>query len=59
MLSHPGETVSIYQIAQFFNEGFIDALNPSNIISGFTATGIFPFNLDVFTEELPIQLQFC
>lgn len=42
MLSHPGQTVGIYDIAALFNEAFIRLMTPANITSAFKCTGIFP-----------------
>lgn len=51
MFAHPGETVTIYEIAAIFNEAFVHAMSPGNIISSFRTTGIFPFNRECFTDD--------
>ena len=51
MRSNPGKTVTIWQIAELTGRAFTSAASPTNIISGFRSTGIFPLNTDIFTEE--------
>nr|CAH7758966.1 unnamed protein product [Callosobruchus chinensis] len=51
MIRHPGETLSIYNVAELVGQAFDKAMTPSNIKSGFKKTGIFPFDRDVFTED--------
>lgn len=50
MRSNPGKTASIYQIAGCVNDAFMSAMTPRNISSGFRATGIFPYNRDIFSD---------
>lgn len=50
--NHPGKTITIYDVAEIFGIAFYRSMTPSNITSGFKATGIYPFNRDVFSEEL-------
>lgn len=52
LTNHPGKTVSIYDVAELFNIAFQRSMTPSNIQSGFRTPGIFPFNREVFAEEL-------
>lgn len=52
MRSNPGKTVSIYQVAGLVNEAFISTVTPRNITSGFRSTGIFPYNQDIFPDEM-------
>ena len=42
--SHPGGRISIKEIAKLSASAFSSAFTRQNIISGFSATGIFPFN---------------
>ncbi|ELU18441.1 hypothetical protein CAPTEDRAFT_57351, partial [Capitella teleta] len=42
--SHPGKTISIYDIPALAYEAQMQAMTARNIISGFCSTGIFPFN---------------
>lgn len=51
MFSHPGTTVSIYEVAEIFNEAFVQAMTPKNIIEGFKSCGIFPFKRDIFSKD--------
>ena len=41
---HPGEIISIKHIAELSTGPFQEAVTPKNIIAGFKATWIFPFN---------------
>ncbi|XP_049915579.1 uncharacterized protein LOC126399567 isoform X1 [Epinephelus moara] len=49
--SNPGKTASIYQIPGCVKEAFMSAMMPRNINTGFTSTGIFPYNRDIFSDE--------
>ncbi len=51
MLTHPGRTVSIYEITELVKQAFMSAMTPTNITSGFRATGIYPYNRDIFPDE--------
>ncbi|CAH2003035.1 unnamed protein product [Acanthoscelides obtectus] len=50
MVFNPGQTLSIYNIAALASQAFELAFTPKNILSSFSATGIYPLNRDVFTE---------
>ena len=50
-LSHPGETLSLYYVAELSNKAFVKSCTLENITSSFRRTGIFPFNSDIFTED--------
>lgn len=50
MTNNQGKTVTIYNIPGIEKLALPKAINPTNIISGFQATGIAPFNRDIFTE---------
>lgn len=50
MVSNPGQTLSIYNIASLASRAFELAFTPKNIVAGFSSTGICPLNRDVFTE---------
>ena len=43
MSSNPGKVVTIFQFSQLFSTAWIRAI-PSNIATGFRATGVFPVN---------------
>lgn len=49
-VSHPGQVCSIYEIAGLVNEALSKAATPANIFSAFKATGIFPFNNNIFSD---------
>ncbi|GBP95293.1 hypothetical protein EVAR_101145_1 [Eumeta japonica] len=51
MLSNPGKTVTIYQVAQFVKEAYLSAFNSQNITQEFLKTGIYPLNSNTFNEE--------
>ena len=42
--SHPGERFGIYNVASAVNNAFLSAMTPRNIIAGFRATGIYPYD---------------
>ena len=48
--SHPGRTVTIYDIPTLVAEAQLQAMSPRNIKAGFAATGIYPYNRDIFTD---------
>lgn len=50
MTNNPGKTVTIYDIPGIVKLALPKAITPTNIISGFQATGIAPYNRDVFTD---------
>jgi len=47
--------ITEYEIAQIMKTAYLKATTPSNISSGFAATGIFPFDPDKVTESECIQ----
>ena len=51
MVSHPGKTITIYDVAEPVGKADKQALTPRTIRSGFAASGIWPFNRDVFEED--------
>ncbi|XP_045457548.1 MFS-type transporter clz9-like [Melitaea cinxia] len=51
MISQPGKTVPIYEVAQFANTAYVAAFSMENVIAGFQKTGIHPFNKNTFTED--------
>lgn len=48
--SNPGKTVTIYDIPGLVKQAQMIAITPLNIVAGFKACGIQPFNRDIFTE---------
>lgn len=51
MLSHPGQTVTIYHLAETSGSAYMKALTPSNITKGFMKSGISPYNKDIFDDQ--------
>ena len=51
IISHPGKTITIYDVAELVGKADEQALTPKTIRSGFAASGIWPFNKDVFGED--------
>lgn len=49
--SNPGKTMTIYDIPSVVRQALPNAVTPKNIKSGFSVTGIWPFNKDIFTDE--------
>lgn len=50
MNTNPGKTITIYEIAALSSEAMNRALTPSNILSAFKKTGIYPYNRSVFED---------
>ena len=44
MSSHPGKRVTIYNFSELFSQAWFQAMIPRTIMSGFRATGVYPFN---------------
>lgn len=51
MYQHPGQTITMYDIPGLFGEAFKKSMTPSNIMSGFKACGIHPFDRDIFSDD--------
>ncbi|GFO47093.1 pogo transposable element with krab domain [Plakobranchus ocellatus] len=51
MVNHPGQLISIHNVAEIVCKSYPQAFAPRNILSGFNVTGIWPFNPNNFTEE--------
>ncbi|KAF2885597.1 hypothetical protein ILUMI_20581 [Ignelater luminosus] len=51
IVRHPGQTLTIYNVAELVGQAFDKFMTPSNIKSEFGKTGIFPFDRDIFTED--------
>lgn len=50
MMQHPGEPLSIYEVAECVGIAHEKALTPSNFINAFKKCGIYPFDANVFTD---------
>jgi hypothetical protein len=46
--THPGKTLTIYDLPGIVNYAILNTFVPSNITSGFASAGIFPFNPDKY-----------
>ena len=55
MYNHPSQRLSIHDVAGIVGKAFPRAFTISNILSGFQATGISPFDSDIFTGSDFIQ----
>nr|CAI5824046.1 unnamed protein product [Callosobruchus analis] len=51
MLSNPGKTVTIYNIPSFVKDVSSQSLSQSNVLSGFSATSIHPYNPNIFKDD--------
>ena len=51
MVNHPGQPITIHDIAEIVGSAYPLAFTPMNIVSGFKCTGIYPYNPNVFSEE--------
>lgn len=49
--NHPGRAVSEADVAEIFACAYANASTYRNAVSGFTKTGINPYNPDIFTDE--------
>ncbi|XP_052741851.1 uncharacterized protein LOC128198807 [Bicyclus anynana] len=50
MNNNPGRVVTVFQITKIFTEAYLKAAVPLNSMNGFSKTGIYPFNPDIFTN---------
>lgn len=50
MKTHPGKTISIYDIPGLVKDVFPMAATPSNVMAGFRVSGVYPFNRNIFTD---------
>ena len=51
MISNPGKTVTVDNVAQFAIDAFYDGFNMKNITSGFKYTEIWQINKNIFSDE--------
>ena len=49
--TNPGKTLTIYDLLCIIKNALQTTFTPANITSGFAATGIFPFDTNVFQES--------
>ena len=50
-LSHSGETLSLYYVAELSSKAFVKSCTLENITSSLRRTGIFLFDSDIFTKD--------
>lgn len=50
LVRNPGQTITIYNVADLVGVAFENAFTPKNIKSGFSKSGIYPFNDQIFTD---------
>lgn len=51
MVSHQGQTINTLDIATLVGRAYRRAFTLSNITKGFSATDIYPFNPNVFSDK--------
>lgn len=51
LVSNPGKTVSLYEVAGFVNVAYSESFSIHNICKSFLKTGLYPFNSSIFTEN--------
>ena len=51
MTNNHGKKITEYDMSAILKPAFLKAMTPSNIISGFKSTGIYPYNPDVITDD--------
>jgi hypothetical protein len=49
MVNHPGQPITLKNIADLVGQAHQRAFTPKNIIKGFSKTGIYPFNSHIFS----------
>lgn len=47
---NPGKVITLWQVASLFGSAFLNAATMRTAVKGFEATGIWPVNMDVFTD---------
>lgn len=51
LIANPAKTMTIYDVAECAGQAYPHAFTQKNIQSGFTVSGIFPFNRNIFEEH--------
>lgn len=51
MTNNPGKRITIYDVPSISSSALVSAATPRNIINGFSVSGIWPFNMNVFSED--------
>jgi len=50
MRQHPGRAVTSWQVAELFGSAYCKAASLGSAVSGFTASGLWPLNIGVFSD---------
>ena len=56
-LMHPNKDITVHMLPQFACKAWIKGCTPSNVLSGFASTGIWPINSGIFPEDAFIGAQ--
>lgn len=56
-LMHPNKQITVHQLPEFASEAWTKASTPSNILSGFRSTGIWPINRNIFPDDAFVGAQ--
>lgn len=48
---HPNEHLTVHQLPEFAADAWTRGATPSNILSGFRSTGIWPIDRNIFPDE--------
>ena len=51
VISHPNVALTEYMLPELACEAWLTACTPRNILNGFSATGIWPLNRDIFPDD--------
>ncbi|XP_065669419.1 uncharacterized protein LOC136088752 [Hydra vulgaris] len=52
MLSNPRQTITIYEMASLIRQAWEKSSTPTNIMSGFRVTGIWPYDRHVYGDDI-------
>lgn len=50
-MSNPGEPIQIYDVASIVGKAYPLAFTPKNIVSGFSSSGIWPIDSNIFRDD--------
>lgn len=50
MMMNVGKGITIYNVAELGGKAWLKAATPANIVSGFKASGIWPYDRDIFSD---------
>jgi len=53
LFAHPSRVITKFQFSSLFSEAWCKSMTIGNILSGFRATGVYPFNPNVILDKLP------